>query len=331
MKVRKAGIVVLALLFVFIVSGAAFAAWPTKPINLIVPWNPGGASDLTARMLAVEMEKTLGQRISITNTPGGAGAIGTQAMFDAPHDGYTWSGNADGSIVTYQALEMLKQSHKDYASFVAVFTPNVICVPADSPYADLPALMEAMKTKDVTVASAGTGSGGHQGAEFFKKATGLNYRHVPYQGGAPAITAVVKGECDAVMQLSMEVTEMLRAKQLKALAVMDKEPLVVDGYGTIPAITDWIKDFPSAGNGFGLFIPRDIPADAMAAITDAFVKASTSEAIAKFAADRGSKAVSFYGAEMDKMMDEKASSTCWLLYEAGVIKTDPAKFGIAKP
>ncbi len=77
------------------------------------PWSPGGASDLTGRTLAAEMEKTLGVRISITNTPGGAGAIGTQAMFDAPRDGYTWSANADGSIVTYQALDMLKQSHKD--------------------------------------------------------------------------------------------------------------------------------------------------------------------------------------------------------------------------
>ncbi len=122
-----------ALVLVLAVSGAAFAAWPEKPVNVIVPWSPGGASDLTARTLAAEMETILKTRLSVTNTPGGAGAIGTQAMFDAPRDGYTWSANADGSIVTYQALDMLKQSHKDYASFMAVFTPNVICVPATRP------------------------------------------------------------------------------------------------------------------------------------------------------------------------------------------------------
>ena len=122
MKTHRALRVLLSSAVLFLAAGSAFAAWPAKPINVIVPWSPGGASDLTGRTLAAEMEKTLGVRISITNTPGGAGAIGTQAMLDAPRDGYTWSANADGSIVTYQALDMLKASHKDYASFMAVFT-----------------------------------------------------------------------------------------------------------------------------------------------------------------------------------------------------------------
>ena len=320
-----------ALVLVLAVSGAAFAAWPEKPVNVIVPWSPGGASDLTARTLAAEMEKLLGTRLSVTNTPGGAGAIGTQAMFDAARDGYTWSANADGSIVTYQALDMLKQSHKDYASFMAVFTPNVICVPANSPFNDLKDLMDAMKARPVTVSSAGTGSGGHQAAEFFRMGTGLEYRHVPYQGGAPAVTATVKGEVEAIMQLSMEVTEMLRAKQLKALAVMDGEPLDVEGYGAIPPITKWLPDFPSVGNRFGFFLPKDIPADAKEAITAAFKTAAASDAIKKFAADRGSKVVTLYGEEAEKEMEVKASRVCWLLFESGVIKNSPDKYGIAKP
>ena len=322
-------LLVLALIVFF--SGAAYAAWPTKPVNVIVPWSPGGASDLTARTLAAEMETLLGTRISVTNTPGGAGAIGTQAMFDAPRDGYTWSANADGSIVTYQALDMLKQSHKEYASFMAVFTPNVICVPAASPYKDLKDLMEAMKTKTVTISSAGTGSGGHQAAEFFRMETGLEYRHVPYQGGAPAVTATVKGEVEAIMQLSMEVTEMLRAKQLRALAVMDVEPLEVEGYGSIPPIVNWLPDFPSVGNRFGFFLPKDIPADAKATITEAFKKAAASDAIKKFAADRGSKVVTLYGEDAEKEMDAKASRVCWLLFESGVVKNSPDQYGISKP
>ena len=331
MKTHRALRVLLSLAVLFLAAGSAFAAWPAKPINVIVPWSPGGASDLTGRTLAAEMEKTLGVRISVTNTPGGAGAIGTQAMFDAPRDGQTWSANADGSIVTYQALDMLKASHKDYASFMAVFTPNVICVPAASPYATLADLMKAMKEKAVTVASAGTGSGGHQAAEFFRMNTGLQYRHVPYQGGAPAVTATVRGEVETIMQLSMEVTEMLRAKQLRALAVMDSEPLEVEGYGSIPPITQWVPKFPSVGNRFGFFIPKDIPAEALEAITKAFTTAVNSPAIKKFAADRGSKVVSIFGADAEKEMDAKASGVCWLLFEAGVIKNSPEKYGIAKP
>lgn len=322
---------VAAVALLLSISGAAWAAWPEKPVNVIVPWAPGGASDLTARTLAAEMESVLGVRLSVTNTPGGAGAIGTQTMFDSPRDGYTWSANADGSIVTYQALDMLKQSHRDYASFMAVFTPNVICVPTDSPFKDLKDLMDAMKAGVVTVSSAGTGSGGHQAAEFFRMQTGLEYRHVPYQGGAPAVTATVKGEVDCIMQLSMEVTEMLRAKQLKALAVMDNEPLEVEGYGAIPPITDWVEGFPSVGNRFGFFLPKDLPDDAMNAITEAFKTAAGSDAIRKFAVDRGSKVTTLFGEEADKEMDVKASMICWLLFDSGVIKNSPDQYGIDKP
>jgi len=124
---------------------------------------------------------------------------------------------------------------------------------------------------------------------------------------------------------------MLRAKQLKALAVMDSEPLDVEGYGAIPPITNWLPDFPSVGNRFGFFLPKDIPADAMETITEAFKTAAASDAIKKFAVDRGSKVVTLYGEEAEKEMEVKASRVCWLLFESGVIKNSPDKYGIAKP
>ena len=334
MKKYTARIGIAVILCLLVLSMGAFAAgeWkPKKPINLIVPWGPGGASDLTARIVASEMEKPLGQRIAITNTPGGSGAIGTKAMFDAPHDGYTWSGNANGSIVTYQVLDFLNVSHRDYANFFAVFTPNVICVPANSPFKDLPALLSAMKSKKITVSSAGTGSGGHQAAEFFKTYAKVNYVHVPYQGGVYAVTATVSGEVDAVMQLSMEVVEMLRAKQLRALAVMDNVPLEVDGVGQIPPITNWIPEFPSVGSYFGLFLPKDIPSDANESITNAFKIATSSPAVKKFAADKGSKAVCIYGTEAEKINESAASLISWLLFDNGIAKKSPSDFGIRKP
>jgi tripartite-type tricarboxylate transporter receptor subunit TctC len=323
---------ILGLIICLGLTGVVLAAtWPTKSINIIVPWNPGGASDLTARTLGVEMEKVLKQRISVTNTPGASGAIGTQASFDAAHDGYTWSANADGSIVTYQILGLLKFSHKEYSSFLAIFTPNVICVPAHSPIKDIPALIETMKRKTVTVGSAGVGSGGHIAAETFKKYTKVTYRHVPYQGGAPAVTATVKGEIDAVMQLSMEVTEMLRAKQLKALAVMDAAPLEVAGYGVIQPITKWIPEFAPLGQRFGLFMPKNISDAVMQKIIKAFKSATKSESVKKFASQRGCKVCCLYGAKADRNMNESASRSAWLLYETGVAKVSPAEYNIAKP
>lgn len=319
------------LALVAILASGAMAAWkPTKNLNIIVPWNPGGASDLTARMVASEMEKPLGVRISITNTPGGSGAIGTKNMFDAPHDGYTLSGNATNSIVTYQNMELLPNSHKEYNSYLAVFTPNVICVGYNSPIKDIPGLLAVMKTRKVTVGSAGVGAGGHQAAEFFKAATGLAYTHVPYAGGAPAVTATVSGEVEVVMQLSMEVVEMLRAKQLRALAVMDKEPLEVQGYGTIPAITAWLPNLPTVGSYFGLFAPKDIPAEANEGIIEAFKVACNTQTVKDFAISKGAKPVCIYGAEADKISDQAASLICWVLFDNGVIKKSPDTFGIPR-
>jgi len=328
---RTAFRIAATLALVLILASGAMAAWkPTKNLNIIVPWNPGGASDLTARMVASEMEKPLGVRISITNTPGGSGAIGTKNMFDAPHDGYTLSGNATNSIVTYQNMELLPNSHKEYNSYLAVFTPNVICVGYNSPIKDIPGLLAVMKTRKVTVGSAGVGAGGHQAAEFFKAATGLAYTHVPYAGGAPAVTATVSGEVEVVMQLSMEVVEMLRAKQLRALAVMDKEPLEVQGYGTVPAITTWIPNLPTVGSYFGLFAPKDIPADANEGIIEAFKVACNTQAVKDFAISKGAKPVCIYGAEADKISDQAASLICWVLFDNGVIKKSPDTFGIPR-
>ncbi len=309
----------------------AAPAWPTKPINLIVPWNPGGASDLTARILAVEMEKVLKQRISVTNMPGASGAIGTQAVYDAPHDGYTWCGNAEGNTSTYEYLGDHKFSPKTWDCYWAVFTPNVVCVAANSPINDFGALLNTMKSKVITIGSAGVGSGGHRAAEVLRKYANVEYKHISYKGGAPAITGVIQGEVEAVMQLSMEVAEMLRAKQLKALAVTDREPLELAGYGSIPPITNWIKDFPSLASKFGIYLPKDTPPFVRDKVKEAFLTAARSPALKEFANSRGAKVITEYGKEADKSMDLAISLNSWLLFEAGTGKRSPAELGIPKP
>ena len=100
---------------------------------MIVPWAAGGATDQTCRILAGEMEKVLGQKIPVINQPGGSGSIGMKNAFEAKHDGYTWAGNADGSVITYQVLDLLPNiSHRDWIHYYAMLTAPVICVPGDS-------------------------------------------------------------------------------------------------------------------------------------------------------------------------------------------------------
>jgi tripartite-type tricarboxylate transporter receptor subunit TctC len=328
---------VLLAVACLIVSSASLASAQFKferPITLIVPWAAGGASDQTARVLAGEMEKTLGQKIAVVNQPGGSGSIGQKGVYDAKHDGYTWAGNADGSVVTYQVLGLLEYpSHRDWLHYYAISTPIVITVPADSKINTPNDLVAEMKKRpgEVKVASAGVGAGGHAAAEVFRKATGIEYKHIPYKGGYPAVVATVQGEVDTVMQLSLEVADMLRAKKLKALAVMAKDPLAISGYGEIPPITKFIPNHPPLGYLFGLQIPRDIPAGVKSAIDAAFDKAVQSESLKRLADQKACKVVNIQGKEADESNERIGSIVNWMFQDIGQAKKSPAEFGFKKP
>jgi tripartite-type tricarboxylate transporter receptor subunit TctC len=304
---------------------------PKKTITLIVPWGAGGATDQTNRTLASEMEDILGTKIAVVNQPGASGATGTRTAWNADHDGYTWLGNAAANVATYQVMDLADIPYDSWQGHFAVFTPCVIVVNPDSEIKDWDSLVKAFKNRTVDVASAGVGAGGHIAAETFARILDVEYNHVPYKGGNPAVVATVSGETEVVMQLSMEEADMLRAGKLRAIAVMDDEPLHITDYGQIPPITNFEPDFPSVGFSFGFFIPEDVPDNVKIAIREAFRKAAKSEAIEKLAKQKGSKAVVIYGDEADTVVANVASMMGWLLYNAGVAEISPAKFGIPKP
>jgi tripartite-type tricarboxylate transporter receptor subunit TctC len=329
---RHAAWVAVAFFAVFALAGPVTAQeWkPTKTITAIVPWPAGGATDLTVRILASEMEKVLGQRISVLNTAGASGAIGMQNAYDAPKDGYTWTGNADVSVVNYPVLDLMKVTHREWN---ALMTPNIIAVTADYPAKDLPDLVRMMKEKpgQVAVASAGVGSSGHTALEVFSTVLGVKAKHVPYAGGNPAVIATISGESDVVMQLSMEEADMIRAGKLKPLANMSDKPLNISGYGEVPPITKWYPKFPSIGSHFGIMIAKGAPPDVIAAVSKAFDVAATSDALAKFADQKAVFLVNMKGAEADKKMEEVASIVTWTLFDTGSAKISPAQFNISKP
>ena len=178
---KKIGILIVILSMVCS-AGLASAEWqPQRPITLIVPWSAGGATDQTCRTLAGEMEKVLGQKIPVINQPGGSGSIGMKNAYEAKHDGYTWTGNADGSVITYQVLDLLPNiSHRDWIHYYAMMTAPVICVPYDSKIKTIDDLVAEFKARpgEVKVASAGVGAGGDLEAETFCKDSGIDSRHI---------------------------------------------------------------------------------------------------------------------------------------------------------
>lgn len=330
-KLLLASAVAVAALGLY--AEGAVAQWkPTKTISVVVPWPAGGASDTVGRMIAGTMEQVLGQRMVIVNTAGGAGAIGTKEVWDKPHDGYTLTANSTVSIGSYAVLGKLDQTHRDWLYYLPIFTPNVICVKGDSAIKSVDELIALMKSKPgaVVLSSAGVGSSGYFGAEIFKAATGVTYRHVPYAGGVPAVMAVASGEAEVVMQLSVEVAELLRSGKLKALAVTSKTPLAIDGYGEIPSIQKWVPSFPDYGSYFGVMAPADLPKDVVATYNDAFVKAAASQAVKDYAKSKGAMPIAVYGKEATDLAERLASKEAWILFDSGTAAKSPADFKIAR-
>lgn len=327
---KKTGILMIIVAMVFS-AGFAFAEWkPKRPITLIVPWAAGGATDQTARILAGEMEKVLGQKIPIVNQPGGSGSIGMKNAFEAKHDGYTWASNADGSVITYQVLDLLpNMSHKDWIHYYAMMTAPVIAVPYDSKIKTIDDLVAEFKARpgQVKVASAGVGSGGHIAAETFRKATGIEYNHIPYKGGYPAVVSAVKGETEVVMQLSMEVADMLRAKKLRALANMSTQSLFIDGYGEVPPVMQFIPNHAPLQYLFGLYIPKGVPPEVEEAINKAFDVAAASDSIKRLAKDKASAVVNYKGEEALKLSEITGNNINCILQDIGIAKKDPKAFG----
>jgi tripartite-type tricarboxylate transporter receptor subunit TctC len=328
-------IFILTAVAVMVIGENLYAqAWkPTRPITVIVPWPAGGASDTTGRMIAGQMEPILGQRVVIVNTPGGAGAIGTKEVWDRPHDGYTLTANATAGFVSYAVLGRMEQTHRDWMYFLPMYTPNVIAVKPDSPIKTVEDLIAAMKARPgaLTVATAGVGSSGYYFIEQFKVAAGVTYRHVPYAGGAPAVVAVAGGEAEMVPQLSIEVAEMLRSGKLRALAVSTKDPLTIDGYGTIPAITKSLPNFEEYGSYFGLMAPRDLPKNVVAALEDAFQKAAATKAVQDYAKIKGGIPIVISGQKADELVEKLARKEAWIMFEAGQAVKNPADLKIPKP
>lgn len=329
----RAMAVALALLGLGAFGVSARESWqPVRPISVIVPWPAGGASDSVARMIAGLMGPLLGQRMAFINVPGGAGAIGTQETWDRAHDGYTLTANSTVSIGSYPILGKLEQTHRDWRYYLPIFAPNVICVRSDSPIRNVDDLVALMKAKPgrVLLSSAGVGSSGYFGAEVFRAATGVEFRHVPFAGGVSAVMAVASGEADVVMQLSVEVAGPLRSGRLRALATTARAPLAIEGYGEIPSIRKWIPSFPDYGSYFGLIAPADLPRGIVAAYDRAFVEAAASPAVKDYARREGAVAVAIHGQEAAERVERLVGREAWILFDSGVAARSPADFGIAR-
>lgn len=311
------------------------AEWtPKKAIQIIVPWGAGGSTDQMTRVVAGELEGPLGQKIVVVNQPGASGSVGTKGCLDAAHDGYTWTAGAAADLGAYKVRGLLDTKLDDWVLFLTVANVSVISVNVDEPYQDFGELLQAFKDKpgEIPVATAGQLSAGHNAMIAIQKYTGVEYKHVTYDGGNPAVIATVAGECVAVPQLAVEQADMLAGGRLRALAVLDDKPLELEKYGTIPPITNWIPEFIPGPNYFGIWIPKDAPQevlDRFGSIWDEVM--ANSQALKDYAAARGAVFAPAWGAKAADMAMSYLSIIAWNLHEAGETVMSPADLGIPKP
>jgi len=316
-------------------STGAFAQWkPTRPINLIVPWAAGGSTDQVTRVTAAELEKALGQTIVIVNQPGASGAIGTKSALDAPKDGYTWTAGAAQDLGAYQTLGSVNTSIKDWNLYLTVANIQVIGVNPSRPWQDAKQFLDAMKAQPgkISVATAGVTSAGHNAMELISKATGVQYREVSYDGGNPAVVATVAGETDATTQLAVEQADMIRGKRLKPLATVSDKPLQLEGYGTIPPLSQSFPGFTAPANYFGIFVPKGVPAEVTQTLDKIWREhIANNEALKKYAASRGALFAPTDGEAAQKAVFPAVQANAWMLFASGKTKVSPDTVGIAKP
>ena len=326
--------VLLATLLSLCAAGASAQWKPTKPITLIVPWAPGGSTDQVTRVTAAELEKYLGQKIVIMNQPGASGSVGTKNAWEAPRDGYTWTAGGAKDLGTYKVLGMLDTSAKDWNLYLNVAHIAVVGVNADAPYKTMPELIAAMKAKPggIAVATAGVNSSGHAAIEALARAAGVTYKHVTYDGGAPAAVAAASGETQVTTQLAAEQMDMIRAKKIRPLAVVGDKSLEVEGFGTVPPLSNFIPGFKEPINYFGIFVPKGAPPEVAATLDKIWATEMVkNEALRKYAEARGAIFAPAAGEDAQKAVFPAIQSYAWTQQAAGKAKVSPDTVGIPKP
>ena len=327
---------IFLLLAAALVAGPIQAqSWkPSKPITIIVPWAAGGSTDQVTRITASELEKHLGQKVVIVNQPGASGSIGTKSALEAPKDGHTWTAGAAQDLGVYRALGMLETNLADWHLFLSVANVPVVGVNPGTPYKSMKELLDAMKAKpgQVTVATAGVTSGGHNAMEAIARAAGVQYRHVTYDGGNPAVVATVAGETQVTTQLAVEQAEMIRGKRIRPLAAVSDKPIDLEGFGAIEPITRTLAGMKIPTNYFGIFIPKGVPPDVVNTVDRVWGDhIMRSEALKKYATSRGALFAPMSGQDAQKAAMPAVQANAWLLHAGGKTKVSPDTVGIAKP
>jgi len=258
--------VILTLIMSVTVQAADF---PTKEVQIIIPWAVGGATDLIFRGLAATTGKYLGKAVVVVNRPGGAGAVGYTEAAQAKPDGYTLvSAITPLTILPHQVTTAF--TYKSFEPVINVVDdPSMFLVRSDAPWKSLKEFLDlAKKNPDmITVGNSGAGGGVHLVALAFEKAAGVKFNHIPFSGGGPSVTAILGGHINAVSVSPPEGIEHVKAGKLKIIALFSGKRFEM--FPDVPTVKEQGIDFVM-GMWRGLVAPKGTPPDVIKKLHDAF-------------------------------------------------------------
>lgn len=268
---RLARLARFGVLAVFASAGASIhaAPYPERTVTIVVPYAPGGATDASARLLAQAFQKQSGGTFVVENVAGAGTTIGAAKVARAAADGYTllWGGLTSNAMAPHLYAKLSYDGINSFAPISLIATqPYVLFVNARSPITKLGDLIAKARAEPgkLNFASPGEGSSPHLTTELFLNATKLSIQHVPYKGAAPAMTGLLAGDVDMMVDTPTAPLPMIRAGRLRPLAVTSKQRL--PELPDVPTMQEsGLADFEAA-TWFGLFAPRGTPPEVIAAL-----------------------------------------------------------------
>ncbi len=328
-SVATVAAVTLACTFAVLASAHAQGVWPTKPVRIVVPFAPGGTTDILARALVPDLSRAFGQQFIVDNRAGAGGNVGAEIVARAPGDGYTLLMGTVGTHGINRALyaKLPYDPIKDFAPVTLVAAvPNVMVMNADKAMAlgvknvqDFIRVAKASPGK-MNMASSGNGTSIHLAGELFKSMTGTYMLHLPYRGSGPALMDMVAGNADVMFDNLPSSMAQIKAGKLTALAVTSGErsaalpdvPTVEQAGG--PALKGY-----EASSWFGLLAPAGTPPDIVNRIQQEVAKALASPAMKERLLAQGAIPGGNTPAEFTRHIDDEHRK--W----AGVVKASGAK------
>ncbi|MBN9430240.1 MAG: tripartite tricarboxylate transporter substrate binding protein [Burkholderiales bacterium] len=294
--------------------------YPSKPIRLIVPYPPGGGTDIIARILQERMVRLLGQPMVIENRGGAGGAVGTEMAAKAPADGYTVLFTLSSHTINPAIFPRLNYDvEKDFLGVSKVVSlPQILVAHPGLPVSNLQELVAMARSKPgaMNYASVGNGSPGHIAGELFKLKTGTDLVHIPYKGGGPAVTDVMAGQVPLLWVSIPAAASYVKSGKLKALAVSTLQRS--SSFPDVPTVAEaLIPDF-EVDSWYAMFVPASSPPDVVRRLHEAVLKALEAPDVREKLLQQGSEVAGSSPGDLDRTVKAEVAKWKQLVQAANI-------------